>query len=73
MALKILGALLIAFGGLDLVMANFMQVDIWMEWFGIDLFAISELLWQYISWAFMLVGFGLWSLGGRGEEEPEEE
>ena len=68
---KILGGLLIAFGVLDLFMANTLKIDIWAEWLGIDLYSISELLYTYLAWAIVVVGACLWTLSEPDEGTPE--
>lgn len=71
MLLKVLGALLIAWGVVDFCMGNFMNVDVWREWLGIDLYGMSPLVWQYIAWVSIFAGAFLWFLGSPDEDEPD--
>ena len=62
--MKILGILLILFGLVDLI-GSFTGFDLWGT-IGIQL---PDIIWQYSAYIEMIVGYGLMSLGGSGDEE----
>lgn len=69
MILKVLGAALIAWGLVDLLM-SFNGTDVWGEWLGVQL---PELLYKFSHYAAILAGAALWGLGSRGGEADADE
>lgn len=70
MVWKLFGAVLIIWGVTDIAMSTVMRTDIWVEWLGIDLFAISELLWKYAGYLAIILGGVLWYIG---DDDVDEE
>jgi len=71
MIFKIIGGLLVAWGVLDIAM-SWGGTDIWFEWLGIDLWSINVLLGKYIAWAEIGIGYFIFSMGGKADEEQDD-
>lgn len=67
MILKVLGAALIAWGLVDLLM-SFNGTDVWGEWLGVQL---PELLYKFSHYAAILAGAALWGLGSKSGASDE--
>ena len=69
MALRIIGGLLIAFGVVDVV-GSFLGLDVWNDWFGVDLPAA---IWSFTAYIEMGIGYLLYSLGSRTSKVEDTE
>lgn len=66
--MKILGIIIILFGVADLV-GSYAGYDLWTDYIGVDL---PEMLWRFSSYIEMAIGYGIMSLGSKGESTETE-
>ena len=66
--MKIIGALLVIFGIIDLAGSWIGDLDVWYDWFGIKL---PEFIWMFSAWIEIGLGSFLFKLGG-GDDGGEE-
>jgi hypothetical protein len=64
---KIIGGLLVAFGLVDMI-GSFTGLDVWGEWFGVEL---PEVIWSFTAYIEMGIGYSLLKLGSNVTEETE--
>lgn len=65
--MKIIGALLIAFGLVDII-GSFTGLDVWSDWIGVQ---VPEVIWSFTAYIEMGVGYFLYNLGSKGDAEDE--
>ncbi|MEM7168032.1 MAG: hypothetical protein AAF581_21445, partial [Planctomycetota bacterium] len=68
MALKVIGGLLIVFGGLDLI-GSFAVFDVWTDWLGI---ALPEIIWRFSAYIELVIGFFLFRLGSKNDADESD-
>jgi hypothetical protein len=66
--MKIIGVLLVIFGIIDYASSEFNDLDVWYDWFGIEL---PEILWMLSPWIEIGLGSILFKVGG-GDDGDEE-
>jgi len=66
--MKIAGIILIAFGLVDLI-GSFTGFDLW----GTIGVSLPEIVWKYSAYIEIAAGYGLMTLGSKGDEETAEE
>ena len=62
--MKIVGILIILFGVVDFI-GSYAGFDLW----GIIGVPLPDIVWQYSAYIEMLIGYGIMSLGGGGDDE----
>ena len=67
MALKIVGGLLMAFGGVDFA-GSFAGFDLWGT-IGIPL---PDIVWQFSAYLEIAAGYGLFQMGNTSDQNSEE-
>ncbi len=68
MVFKVLGCLLIGFGLVDWI-GSYADLDVWMDWFGVQL---PELLWSLSPYIEITLGYFLINTGNRLQTEATE-
>jgi hypothetical protein len=71
LALKVIGGLLVVFGVVDLL-GSFGSLDVWADWFGVEL---TGIVYSYSAYAEIAIGafvFKMGSSGGETEDADED-
>ncbi|HEB59769.1 MAG TPA: hypothetical protein ENJ01_11135 [Gammaproteobacteria bacterium] len=66
--MKILGVLLILFGLTDFI-GSYAGLDVWTDWFGIQL---PEVIWRFSAWIEIGLGYLLLKAGSGNEAASQE-